>query len=117
MNPDSMDIKSIMFLPNSTIATGQLCPDQRRMPQIVSSTFFTDFICHSQKETNSPHPTGILVRGDVCNVDISHSPPSDHRGISPGHAGSLNWSVFSRQQKPQPAHELWARDIQSGGIL
>ena len=36
MNPDSMEFKSTMFLPNSTIATGQLCPDQRRMPQIVS---------------------------------------------------------------------------------
>ncbi len=36
MNPDSMEFKSTMFLPNSTITTGQLCPDQRRMPQIVS---------------------------------------------------------------------------------
>jgi hypothetical protein len=36
MHPDSMEFKSTMFLPNSTIATGQLCPDQRRMPQIVS---------------------------------------------------------------------------------
>jgi hypothetical protein len=36
LDPDSMDMKSTMFLPNSTIATGQLCPDQRRMPQLVS---------------------------------------------------------------------------------
>ena len=41
MNPDSMEFKSTMFLPNSTITTGQLCPDQRRMPQIVS--FFEKF--------------------------------------------------------------------------
>ena len=39
MNPDSMELKTTMFLPNSTIATGQLCPDQRRMPQIVSVPF------------------------------------------------------------------------------
>jgi hypothetical protein len=31
-----MEIKSTMFLPNSTVSTGQLCPDQRRMPQIGS---------------------------------------------------------------------------------
>lgn len=36
MNPDTMEFKSTMFLPTSTTATGMLCPDQRRMPQIGS---------------------------------------------------------------------------------
>ena len=31
-----MEFKTTMFLPNSTVTTGQLCPDQRRMPQIGS---------------------------------------------------------------------------------
>jgi ubiquitin-protein ligase len=43
MQPDSMEFKTTMFLPNSTIATGQLCPDQRRMPQIVSDLTFRLF--------------------------------------------------------------------------
>jgi len=36
MNPDTMQFKKTMFLPNSTASVGQLCPDQRRMPQIGS---------------------------------------------------------------------------------
>ena len=36
MNPDTMEFKTTMFLPNTTVATGQLCPDMRRMPQIGS---------------------------------------------------------------------------------
>ena len=34
MNPDTMEFKDTMFLPNTSISTGLLCPDQRRMPQI-----------------------------------------------------------------------------------
>jgi len=36
MNPDSMEFKTTMFLPNVTVATGQLCPNMRRMPQVGS---------------------------------------------------------------------------------
>jgi len=36
MNPDTMEIKATMFIPNTTASTGQLCPDQRRMPQFGS---------------------------------------------------------------------------------
>lgn len=36
MNPETMEFKSTMFLPTSTVATGRLCPNQRRMPQIGS---------------------------------------------------------------------------------
>jgi hypothetical protein len=36
MNPETMEFQSTMFLPTSTVATGRLCPNQRRMPQIGS---------------------------------------------------------------------------------
>ena len=36
MNPDTMEFKTTMFLPNTTVATGQLCPNMRRMPQVGS---------------------------------------------------------------------------------
>ena len=36
MHPDTMEFKTTMFLPNTTVATGQLCPNMRRMPQIGS---------------------------------------------------------------------------------
>ena len=36
MNPDTMEFKATMFLPNTTTGFGQLCPDQRRMPQLGS---------------------------------------------------------------------------------
>jgi hypothetical protein len=36
MNPETMEFQSTMFLPTSVVATGRLCPDQRRMPQVGS---------------------------------------------------------------------------------
>ena len=36
MNPDTMEFKTTMFLPNVSTSVGLLCPDQRRMPQLGS---------------------------------------------------------------------------------
>lgn len=35
MNPDTMDFKRSMFIPGTTSAIGKLCPNQRRVPQLV----------------------------------------------------------------------------------
>ena len=40
MNPDTMDFKQSMFIPGATSAIGKLCPNQRRVPQLVSFLFF-----------------------------------------------------------------------------
>jgi hypothetical protein len=39
MNPDTMDFKQSMFIPSTTSAIGKLCPNQRRVPQLVSVLF------------------------------------------------------------------------------
>ena len=36
MNPDTMDVKETMFIPSTTSAIGKLCPNMRRVPQMVS---------------------------------------------------------------------------------
>ena len=36
MNPETMEFQPTMFLPTSVVATGRLCPNQRRMPQVGS---------------------------------------------------------------------------------
>ena len=36
MSPGTMEFRATMFLPNTSVSTGLLCPDQRRMPQIGS---------------------------------------------------------------------------------
>jgi hypothetical protein len=39
MNPDTMDFKPSMFIPGTTSAIGKLCPNQRRVPQLVCVCF------------------------------------------------------------------------------
>ena len=36
MNPDTMEVSDIMFIRHAVSAVGKLCPDQRRVPQLVS---------------------------------------------------------------------------------
>ena len=36
MNPDTMEVSDIMFIQHAVSAVGKLCPDQRRVPQLVS---------------------------------------------------------------------------------
>ena len=40
MHPDTMEFSDTMFLRTSTLAAGKLCPDQRRVPQLVSAFSF-----------------------------------------------------------------------------
>ena len=37
MNPDTMTVAETMFIPSVTSAIGKLCPNMRRVPQIVSA--------------------------------------------------------------------------------
>ena len=36
MHPDTMQFQDTMWVPISTVSTGRLCPDQRRVPQFGS---------------------------------------------------------------------------------
>ena len=84
MNPDSMELKTTMFLPNSTIATGQLCPDQRRMPQIVSVPFGFIFFCF---DALTPLlPPGFALCGDGGDGIPGHEATHRNRGLCAGHA-------------------------------
>ena len=113
MNPDSMDVKSTMFLPNSTIATGQLCPDQRRMPQIVSIFF----ICCVPHDILMSPLTGLAVCRNVCNAFSGNKAPHCGGCLSPRDTGLAHRTLLPRQQKSQPVDELWPRAIQSGGVF
>ena len=46
MHPDTMEFKETMFLPTSIVATGALCPDQRRVPQLVSGWLYLFHVSH-----------------------------------------------------------------------
>jgi hypothetical protein len=57
MNPDTMDFKQSMFIPNTTSAIGKLCPNQRRVPQLVRSPLLTHCFI-SILDTLVPHDRG-----------------------------------------------------------
>jgi hypothetical protein len=69
MNPETMEFQSTMFLPTSSIATGRLCPNQRRMPQLGS--LFAEIIAMDLLIVRLP--VAILVASPVL-VDLMTGP-------------------------------------------
>jgi hypothetical protein len=55
MNPDTMKVQKTMFIQHSMSAVGKLCPNQRRVPQLVS--FFSSVTPHKASTTTTTTDT------------------------------------------------------------
>jgi hypothetical protein len=76
MNPETMEFQSTMFLPTSAVATGRLCPNQRRMPQIGS--LFAEIISMAILIVRLPvvvvvaSPVLVELMTGPCYLDTKH---------------------------------------------
>jgi hypothetical protein len=51
MNPDTMAVDETMHIPGVASAVGKLCPNMRRVPQLVRVPFFPDPTPNTQSDT------------------------------------------------------------------